>query len=68
MELDALFHSHFSAKPVVKACAPGRVNLLGEHVDYNGGPVLPAAIDRAVNLVAAAQTEPIARLFAQDLG
>lgn len=68
MELDALFHSHFSAKPVVKACAPGRVNLLGEHVDYNGGPVLPAAIDRSVNLVAAAQTEPIARLFAQDLG
>ena len=68
MELDALFHSHFSAKPVVQACAPGRVNLLGEHVDYNGGPVLPAAIDRAVNLVAAAQTEPIARLFAQDLG
>jgi galactokinase len=42
--------------------------LLGEHVDYNGGPVLPAAIDRAVNLVAAARPDPIARLYAQDLG
>ena len=30
--------------------APGRVNLLGEHVDYNDGPVLPAAIDRCVRL------------------
>jgi galactokinase len=30
--------------------APGRVNLLGEHVDYNDGPVLPAAIDRTVRL------------------
>ena len=38
------------------ASAPGRVNLLGEHTDYNGGPVLPFAIDRRT-AVAASEDE-----------
>lgn len=40
------FHRQFHEAPSVVAVAPGRVNLIGEHVDYLGGPVLPAAIDR----------------------
>lgn len=47
--------------------APGRVNLLGEHVDYNGGSVLPAAIDRAVYLAASPNKTRTVQLFAQDL-
>ena len=42
----ALFHEAFGAAPALAASAPGRVNLLGEHTDYNGGPVLPIALDR----------------------
>jgi galactokinase len=49
------------------ATAPGRVNLLGEHVDYNDGPVLPAAIDRAVRLEAAPRSDRVVHLRALDL-
>ncbi len=42
-----LFQEKFGEAPAHIARAPGRVNLLGEHVDYNDGFVLPAAIDRA---------------------
>lgn len=41
------FQERFGSAPRYIARAPGRVNLLGEHVDYNAGFVLPAAIDRA---------------------
>ena len=40
----ALFHAAFGTAPRAAASAPGRVNLIGEHTDYNGGPVLPIAI------------------------
>jgi galactokinase len=42
----------FKARPVVLASAPGRVNLLGEHTDYNGGPVLPVALERRTAVAA----------------
>jgi galactokinase len=40
----ALFREVFGSTPRAAASAPGRVNLIGEHTDYNGGPVLPIAI------------------------
>ena len=46
--LEHVFRDKFGTPPKVIAEAPGRVNLIGEHTDYNGGFVLPVAIDRTV--------------------
>jgi len=47
----SLFREHFGRDDgVLLACAPGRVNLIGEHTDYNGGYVLPIAIDRTIRI------------------
>ena len=43
---DEVATHHFAAgEPAVRCAAPGRVNLIGEHTDYSGGFVMPAAID-----------------------
>ncbi|OGS35173.1 MAG: galactokinase [Elusimicrobia bacterium RIFOXYC2_FULL_34_12] len=46
--------------------APGRVNLIGEHTDYNGGFVLPVAIDRCIAVAAKPNNENILRLHSLD--
>lgn len=67
MDILAQFSNCFGKSPSLLARAPGRVNLLGEHGDYNDGPVLPAAIDRAVHLAAAPSQERTVTLNALDL-
>ncbi len=47
-----------AGRPIWAARAPGRVNLIGEHTDYSGLPVLPAAIDRSTIVVAARLSGP----------
>ena len=52
----------------VEAFAPGRVNLIGEHTDYNQGLALPFAITEGVTVRAAAMGEPRIEALALDLG
>ena len=65
--LATAFQQIFGHGPAIQARAPGRVNLLGEHVDYNQGIVLPAAIDRAVRLAASPTQDGCLTLYALDL-
>jgi galactokinase len=51
--LERIFETRFGRAPEVMASAPGRVNLIGEHTDYNGGFVLPMAIPQKTRVALA---------------
>ncbi len=59
-----LFENYFGAAPVAVVKAPGRVNLIGEHTDYNGGFVLPAAINYHTYIAFAPRDDRNLRLVA----
>ncbi|MEK6574029.1 MAG: galactokinase family protein, partial [Chloroflexota bacterium] len=61
------FKKSFGSEPAFVVRSPGRVNLLGEHVDYNDGWVLPAAIDRAVYLAVRRDDSRLASVCALDM-
>ncbi len=63
-----LFQERFGYPPWGLFRAPGRVNLIGEHTDYNDGFVLPVAIDRAAWVAAAPRQDRQVRLLACTLG
>ncbi|OOV13450.1 galactokinase [Deinococcus sp. LM3] len=61
------FEQHFGRAPQVTASAPGRVNLLGEHTDYQGGFVLPTAIPQVTTVALGPNGTREHRVFAADL-
>ncbi len=60
------FSRHFSGKPIL-VCSPGRVNLIGEHTDYNQGFVLPASIDKAMVMALSTNDLGMIRLHSVDM-
>lgn len=65
-QLKKLFQDQFNQVPLVVK-SPGRVNIIGEHTDYNCGFVLPAAIDKAVYAAVSLREDRMINLVATDL-
>ena len=65
--LERSFTTYFNSKPEFLVRAPGRVNLIGEHTDYNDGFVLPMAIDRAIWIALSPRVDSQVRIRSLDL-
>ena len=65
-KLKALFESHFGQDPTFYASS-GRINLIGEHTDYNGGFVFPGAIDKCIMAAIKENGTDKVRLYSVDL-
>ncbi|HEY1156085.1 MAG TPA: galactokinase [Arthrobacter sp.] len=63
VDLSARFEQEFGSAPDGVWQAPGRVNLIGEHTDYNEGFVLPFAIDRTARVAVAVRQDSTVRLL-----
>jgi galactokinase len=66
--IDSLFAAVFGGIPDIITRAPGRVNLIGEHTDYNDGYVLPMAIGCEMQVAIRRRGDATVNLVAQDLG
>jgi len=64
--ISAHYRERYGTIPTIIAVAPGRVNLIGEHTDYNGGFVLPAAIDRHMVIAASPREDALVCLHSVD--
>lgn len=62
-----LFEKRFGRKPTVAVCSPGRVNLIGDHVDYNGGFVLPMGLPLTTVAVGSINDLNICRIESQGM-
>lgn len=61
------FHEILGSQPTFIVSAPGRVNLIGEHTDYNNGYVFPVAIDKYLHVAVRKRDDRRVRLYALDL-
>ncbi|HEY0882885.1 MAG TPA: galactokinase family protein, partial [Archangium sp.] len=62
------FLQRFGKEPTVRVSAPGRINLIGEHVDYNGGSVLPIATPQRAYVQLASRSDDLVKAFSVEKG
>jgi galactokinase len=59
------FIKHFNHEPIIVK-SPGRINIIGEHTDYNNGYVIPAAIDKAIYVAVSRRSDQEVHLYAES--
>ncbi len=67
-QLRLKFREIFQSSPEILSSAPGRINIIGEHTDYNHGYVLPAAIHRCIRFLAGRRADDQVRIWAANFG
>lgn len=65
-QIAARYTSVFGDAPTHIVRSPGRINIIGEHTDYNEGFVLPTAIDKAIYVGVGKRNDTVIRLYAED--
>ena len=60
------FERIYNRSPQLSCFAPGRVNLIGEHTDYNGGYVFPCAINSGIYCAASKRNDRLLKFFSSD--
>ncbi len=63
----AFFEKSFGSSPEKTVLSPGRINIIGEHIDYNDGYVLPAAIDKVICFAFSKNNTKTSKIIAIDL-
>jgi len=65
LQLRKAFEKIFNTEPILVK-SPGRINIIGEHTDYNGGLVMPAAIDKAIYVAISQRNDNEIHLFSEN--
>ncbi len=67
LKLPKVFIERFTDQPTLQVYAPGRVNLIGEHTDYNDGFVMPCAINYGTSICGRPRNDHLFNVYAADL-
>ena len=63
---ELIFSEHFRTRPLLTSTAPGRINIIGEHTDYNMGLAMPAAINRWIFVSIGLRKDKICHIISRD--
>jgi len=66
MSSSLAFRNIYNSQPDISSFTPGRVNLIGEHIDYNGGMVLPATLEKGIFISLKSRSDNRIRIYSDQ--